>query len=639
MSDEPATTPVRKIRLAAAVIVLAALAAYGRTFSAPFIFDDIPAITQNPQIRHLADLGEVLRPTRLNGSGAAGRPLVNLSLAINYAISGERVWSYHALNLLIHLGAGLALFGVLRRTFRQPVLATRFGDSSLPLALGGALLWTLHPLQTESVTCVVQRTESQMGWFYLLTLYAFIRSTESRMPGRWQVLSWTACALGMVTKEVMVSAPLVVLLYDRTFVAGSFREAWRQRAKQHLALAATWSLLAAVVLRSEGRGGTVGFGHGVAGWEYLLTQCRAIAFYLRLSLWPHPLVLDYGTAVVRTPLAVLPQGLLLLALGAGTVFALWRRPVIGFIGAWFFLILVPSSSVVPLVTQTIAEHRMYLPLAAVVVLIVGVVHALAGRRSLVVLAALAVVLGLTTYRRNGDYLSAEGIWRDTIAKQPSNERAHYGLAMICDEQGRLPEAIASYESALRLKPDYVNAHSNLAHDLVLAGRPDEAIVHYQEAGRLEPGIADSHIHLGVLHVRLGHWEEAIREYDIVLRLLPQSAEDHFNIAQALLEAGRLPEAIRQYELSVQFKPDSAPTHFRLGNARLRAQQLEGAVAAYREAVRLDPAFYEAQVNLGGALLLLNRAAEAVAVYEQVLRLRPGDTLALANLERAKARLR
>ena len=639
MSDELATTPVRKIRLAAAVIVFAVLAAYGRTFFAPFIFDDIPAITQNPRIRDLTALREVLLPGSMQGAGVGGRPVINLSLAVNYAISGEKVWSYHVFNLLVHLGAGVALFGLVRRTLLRPVLDARFGAIALPLALGFALIWTLHPLQTESVTFVEQRTESLMGLFYLLTLYAFIRSTEAPAPGRWQLLGWIACALGMATKEVMVSAPLIVLLYDRTFVAGSFREAWRLRRRFHSALAATWILLAMVMLRSHGRGGTVGFGHGIAWWEYALTQCRAIGLYLRLSLWPHPLVLDYGAEVVREPLRVLPQGLLLLALGAGTLVALWRRPVLGFIGAWFFAILAPSSSVVPLVTQTIAEHRMYLPLSAVVALIVGAIHAVAGRRSLLVLATLAIVLGLVTYRRNGDYLSAEGIWRDTIAKRPGNERAHYGLAMICDEQGRLPEAIASYEEALRLKPDYGNAHSNLAHDLVQAGRPEEAIVHYEEAGRLEPDMADSHIHLGALHARLGHWEETIREYEIVLRLLPKSGEDHFNLAQALFQAGRLPEAIRHYELSVQFKPDSAQTHYRLGNARVKAQQLEGAVAAYREAVRLDPAFYEAHVNLGGALLLLNRAAEAVAVYEQVLRLRPGDPLAQANLERTKAMLR
>lgn len=639
MPDEHATTPAWRIRLAAATLAAAALAAYARTFSAPFIFDDIPAITQNPRIHDLTALRELLLPGSMQGAGVGGRPVINFSLALNYAISGTQVWSYHVFNLLVHLGAGLALFGIVRRTFQRPVLAARFGASALPLAFAFALIWTLHPLQTESVTFVEQRTEALMGLFYLLTLYAFIRSVEGPAPVRWQITAWIACAMGMASKEVMVSAPLMVLLYDRTFVAGSLAEVRRRRGKFHLALATTWILLAWVMVRSEGRGGTVGFGHGVAWWEYGLTQCRAIVLYLRLALWPHPLVLDYGMGLVRDPLAVWPQGLLLAALGVGTLVALWRRPVLGFVGAWFFAILAPSSSVVPLVTQTMAEHRMYLPLAAVVALIVGAVHAAAGRRGPVLLAALAVLLGIGTYERNEDYRTAETIWRDTVAKQPGNERAYYGLAMICDEQGRIPEAIGYYETALKLEPAYANAHANLAQDLVATGRMDEAILHYSEVARLEPAIADAHIHLGAVYVRLGRLDEAIHEYEIVLGMLPRSGEDHFNLAQVYFEAGRLPEAVQHYELAVRFKPDFAEGHYRLGNARLKARQLEGAVTAYREAVRLDPKFYEAQVNLGGALLLLDRAGEAVAVYEQVLRFRPDDRVAQANLERARALVR
>ncbi|HVT82589.1 MAG TPA: tetratricopeptide repeat protein [Phycisphaerae bacterium] len=636
----PFSLPRTRLGFGAAILVLAVLAAYARTFTAPFIFDDVPAITQNTTIRHLTDWRAVLLPGSMQGAGTAGRPLINLSFAVNYAVSGEKVWSYHAFNLLVHLGAALTLFGIVRRTLLSPRLREKHGTDSFALALGVAAIWSLHPLLTESVSSVVQRTESVMGLFYLLTLYAFIRSIDTPdQAAGWRALAWSACALGMLSKEVMASAPLLVLLYDGTFVADTVAQAWRQRKGFYLGLALTWIPLALVMAASQGRGGTVGFGHGVTWWEYALTQCRAVVLYLRLSFWPHPLVLDYGMAVVRKAAAVWPQALLLLALGIGTLEAVRRRSPWGFLGAWFFAILAPSSSVVPLVTQTIAEHRMYLPLAAVVTAVAVAIRTVAGHRTGWILAGLAGLAGFGTYLRNEDYRSAETIWRDTIAKQPDNERAYYGLAMICDEQGRMAEAIGHYETALRLKPDYANAHSNLAHDLTASGRMEEAVTHYEEMARLEPALADPHIHLGALLVRLGRFDEAIREYDIVLRMLPSSGEDHFNLAQVEFRVGRLPEAISHYESAVKFKPGVAEMHFRLGNARLRAEQLETAVGDYREAVRLDPNLYEAQMNLAGVLVLLNRPREAVEVYERALQLRPGDALTKENLERARTQLR
>jgi len=157
--------------------VLAGLWAYSNTFSAPFFFDDVPAIVDNPSIRHLGAIGEVLSPSGSDGSGVAGRPLVNLSLALNYAWGGLDVRWYHAFNLIVHLLAGLTLFGIVRRT-----LDRRGNIQSVALAWVIAVIWTVHPLLTESVTCVIQRTESLMGLFYLLTLYCFIRGLGGARP-------------------------------------------------------------------------------------------------------------------------------------------------------------------------------------------------------------------------------------------------------------------------------------------------------------------------------------------------------------------------------------------------------------------------------------------------------------------------
>lgn len=303
--------------------------------------------------------------------------------------------------------------------------------------------------------------------------------------------------MGAATKEILVTAPVLLLLFDRAFFARSWGEAWRQRGKRTLALAlVTWSIVALLVWRSETRGGTVGFGRGVSAWEYLLTQCRAIVLYLKLSVWPHPLVLDYGAEIVRELKTVWLQGVLLLGALAATGWAWSRRPAMGFLGAWFFIVLAPSSSFVPLVTQTMAEHRMYLPLVTVVVFAVLGLQRLLPRAWPAVCLAVAAAFSGATIARNHDYRDAESIWRDTAAKWPTNPRAHYTLPQLADAAGRHAEAIAHGQTAVKLLPQDATAHFNLAFSLAAGGRHEEALTHYREAGRLQPASVDAHINAG-----------------------------------------------------------------------------------------------------------------------------------------------
>lgn len=593
------------VRLAGLVLALATVAAYVTSFRGAMVFDDLYSIVANPTIRDLGRPDLVLFPPGAAGGTIGGRPLVNLTLALNYAISGLDPWSYHAVNLVIHVLAALTLFGLVRRTLlRLP----RFADQALPLALAVAALWALHPLQTEAVTYLVQRTESLMGLCYLLTLYCFVRGVDSPQPRRWFAAAFCACLAGMGSKEVMASAPLLVLLYDRTFVAGSWREAWRRRGGIHAALLGTWLLLAVLVAGTQSRGGTAGFATPVAWWQYALTQARAIPLYLRLALWPHPLVFDYGTPLFRSlaPVA-LPASLLLLLLGA-TGWALVRKPALGFLGAAFFLILAPSSSVVPVATQTMAEHRLYLPLAAVLTLLALGAHALAGRRALLALLALAAGAGGLTARRNLVYHSELALWTDTVAQRPDNPRAQTNLGIALTEAGRAAEAVPHFEASLRLQPDNAATHLNLCDALTRLGRLDEAVPHGEAALRLQPDSADAHLNLGHALARLGRLDEAVVHYEAARRLQPGAADVPAPLAAAYLE---------------------------LGNRAAAREDFGAAITRYRQALAVDPAQLRARNNLANALLLRGQIDEAIAEYQEVLRRNPGDRLVRENLARAQ----
>jgi protein O-mannosyl-transferase len=601
--------------LAGLGLVLAALAVYANSLQVPLVFDDLLAIKDNATIRQL---GSALSPPA-GALPVSGRPVVNLSFALNYAVSGLRVWSYHAANLLIHILAGLTLFGIVRRTLKP---------TGAWAAWAIALLWIVHPLQTESVTYLSQRAESLMGLFYLLTLYGFIRGAE-KADGRsaaWFGLSCLACSFGMLTKEVMVSAPFMVWLYDRTFLSGSFAEARRRHRKVYFGLAATWILLVvSVVSAGPTRGGTSGFAVAAPAWTYWLTQFEAVFQYLRLCFWPSPLIIYYESFWAKDVEQVLPYALVVVPLAAATLWALWRRPkegpsspptglrrgecragarAFGFLGAWFFAILAPTS-LVPNSIQMIAEHRMYLPLAAVIAAaVVGIFSGLGRMPGLAVCTIAAVGLAIATVRRNEVYQSDLTLWADTVAKQPENALAHNNLGKALYERGSVVEAIAQYQEAIRLRPgpESVYAYINLGDALELTNHLPEAIADYQAAEELKPD-----------------WSGI-----------------HAELADALCHAGRLADAISEYERALQLNPENPTAESGLGTAFFLSGQIDLAIAHFKAALRLNPAYAEAYNNLGTALATANRLPEAIAAYERALRLKPNYPEARDNLTRLQA---
>jgi tetratricopeptide (TPR) repeat protein len=511
---------------AAFAVVVLGVVAYANSLSGAFLLDDGASISQNESIRRLDDLRAVL--TEMPASTSA-RPVVNLSFALNYAAGGTDVLGYHLVNGAVHLLAALALFGVVRRTLE---LVPRLAEASTPLAFAVAALWTVHPLQTESVTYVCQRAESLAGLFLLTTLYCAIRAATTAPPNRcWAAASVAACALGMATKETMVAAPLLVLLHDRTFVAGSFREAWRKRRALHLGLAATWIVLAALMASSKGRGESAGFGYGMSAWEYARTQPGVIVDYLRLCFWPHPLLLDRG-ARVATAAEIAPYAVVVAALLAATAWALARRPALGFVGAWFFVVLAPTSSFVPLVTQTAAEHRMYLALAAVATLAVVAVHAAAPRAGVVLLAAALLALTWRTHERNALYESPRAMWADAVAQDPDNVRARMNLGMALALQGDVGAGIEQLDVAVGLDPG--NAYARLLRGNLLhkAGESEAALADYVEAEKSPRRAAAALVSRAVVYLERGEIDFAMRAVNAAIRRAPENAAAYVARANA-----------------------------------------------------------------------------------------------------------
>jgi Flp pilus assembly protein TadD len=495
---------VDKLRLSAALgIVAAGVAAYANSFGGAFVFDDTGAILENATLRHAST---VLSPAAGVGGGTVlGRPLLNASLGLNWAISDSATWSYHAFNLGVHLAAALLLLALLGRTLPRAA------------AFAGALVWTVHPLLTEAVTYVVQRAESLAAALTLFTLYALARSVEApgaRSRRTWAIGAVIACFLGMGVKETMYCAPLLAFLYDRAFLSGSVREAWKRRAKLHGALWACLLFLARNSFIAGARGHTVGFRSGIPWAGYVQTQFHVVAHYLRLALWPSPLVFDYGVRSF-TGWAVLPAAALVLALLVLTLVGLLRWPRTSFLGCVFFLVLAPTSLVAGN-RQTAAEHRMYLPLAAAAALAAAGSAEAARRRCRAapyILAAAALPLALATHHRNHAYASDLTLYRDSTVKLPDSAFNHFDLAYALKQRGDLAGAESELRRTLELDPNIYHANTDLGDVLRGERKWSDAAQAYQAALALDPNDAAVRFHLGQVRQAQGRAAEAAEQFN------------------------------------------------------------------------------------------------------------------------------
>lgn len=586
------------IFFAPSLIALLVVAVYSTSFRNPFVFDDRASIEGNPTIRALRPLSTVLAADFDDGRPVDGRPLLNLSLAINYAIGGTEVWGYHAGNLLIHILAGCVLLAILRGTFRNRKIPESLRKRANSVALFASLLWVVHPLGSAAVTYIVQRGEALASLLYLVTIYCFSRGAETpRREWIWFSASVAACLAGMATKEMMVTAPVIVLLYDRTFLAGTFRKALARRWPWYVCLGATWTLLAWLIIRSGGRGGVAVFDDAKLTWHYLLTQCEAVVRYLALTIWPGPLVFDYGPYLVDNIAAVWPQALLLLVLGGLSVWALWKRPVLGFALAWIWIILSPTSSIVPLTTQTIAEQRMYLPLASIAAMASAALFRLPGRWPVFVGSFLVIALGVRTYFRNQDYRSALVLWTDTAYKWPANVNAFWSAGMELLKSGQTEKAMTWFQKAYSLAPENPAVLESLAHGHYAEGRSGKALELFKAAVRRSPDDAELRLNLANVLATSGRLVEAKRELEEVLRLDDGIASAHDRIAILMVSQGNLAVAVAHFKKAVDIDPKSPDYHNNLGMALAQTGDEAAAREQFREALRLDPNYEQAKINL------------------------------------------
>ena len=666
----------------ALLLAISIVVVYGRALHAPFIFDDRVGIVDNLSIYSLWPLiGPVGHPGPLNPGPdmpSSPRPLVNLSLAINYAIGGDNPFGYHVYSVILHFLTAMLLWAVLRRTLQLPYFDRRFETSAGWLALAAAMLWALHPLVTETVIYATQRSELMMMLFYLATLYCSLRYWsylplpvpralgegrgedalenplgEGRGEGAvennelkqhrslWLTLAILACLAGMASKEVMVSAPLMVLLFDRTFIAGSLTNALRRSWPLYTGLALTWILLVIVVVRAP-YGTAAGVESGVPFYHWWLTQTKVLLMYWKLSVWPWPLMIHYELPYFTTLSEAWPYVLPVFIVGVATLVLLWRNNPIGYLGALMFAVLAPTT-LIPIRLEMAAERRMYFPLAAIVILVVvgGYVLLRSSRfRSMLKLPAaapmspspaivalfvlLAATCGVVSAKRLSVYNDEMALWQQVLEHQPTSLFAHNNLGLIHTRAGRLDEAINVLEATLAIRPDYTYALNNLGNALSAANRLPEAMASLEKAVQSDPKYFQARNNLGLVLMHMGRLPEAIDQLRQALDLQPENSEVRINLGTALTNTGRLDEAINEFRTVLANDPDNVLALNNLSIALARTGKVPEAIEQVEHILRLDPDNSDAHTNLGLYLSSSGKGQQAMEHFRQAIQLNPND---------------
>lgn len=600
-SPQSGSQKERLLFLSAALLVIVI---YMNTLTGPFVFDDRPQIAENPYIRltrlSVSDLKEVVVKSR-----SPRRPVANITLALNYYIHRYNVVGYHVVNILIHIACGLFLYLLFKSTVNLPELRRRYTVNKwVPLL--AAVLWMVHPVQTQSVSYIVQRMNSMAAMFYVLSLLLYVRfRSASRKKIKGVLLS--GCILGgllsLGTKEIAATLPFFIFSYEWFFLQNLSLKWLQRRAPALAALGVFFIVLAFVYLGPTPleslKGGYTGRDFTLS--QRLLTQARVVVFYMSLLLWPHPqrlnLAHDFPLSVsLLQPPSTIVCLLIISGLLFAAVYFARRNPLFSFCTIWFFGNLIIESSVVAL--ELVFEHRTYLPSMLVIFLaVIGVFRFIRPQWLAVGLLCVAAAVGsVWTYQRNSVWADDVTLWRDCVKKSPAKARAYTNLGSALARRGNFEEAAGNYQKALALKPDDAQPHFSLGIILAKQGKLTDGMYHFRKAVQIDPLNAKAQNNLGAALLVGGHLNDAIDHLQTALRLYPDYPEAHNNLGRAMQLQGNTAAAIAHFEAALRLYPDYAGAHVNLGNSLKQMGRAREAEKHFEEALRLQPGYEAARRN-------------------------------------------
>jgi tetratricopeptide (TPR) repeat protein len=604
---------------------------YSNSINSPFVFDDYPNIVDNKSVH----VDEVTLENLYSAgfkSLMPSRPLANISFALNYYFDKLEVKNYHLFNISIHFINGLLVYLFSRIIFGQIALikqSTVFQINSseiVMMSLFAAAIFVSHPIQTQSVTYIVQRMNSLATMFYLTSLIFYLMGRLSaRVIKRFvlYVVCLASFGLALACKEISATLPAAILLLEWFL----FQDANIKNFKNN-------SLLIAVMITAIGIAALYFLGgdplerilsdyriRDFTIGERLLTECRVIVFYITLLFLPLPsrLNLLHNFEISHSLLLPISTIFAILLLGLIIIYSITiasRHRLLLFCTLWFFLHLLIESSFIGL--EIIFEHRLYLPMVG---------FSLAVSYSLFYLfktqfelrnyfmLVLIILLSVGTYQRNLSWASSNELWSDVIEKNPDSYRGYYSLANDYLEKGLLDEAITHYQKAIEIKPNYAKAYNNMGIALKTRGNLGSAIQHYSLALFFNSEDSKTNYNLAIAYDELGDTQRAIIEYKNAISKNPGYAQAHYSLGNVYDRLRETIEAKFHLQEAIRILPTHTLANNNLGIILAGQGLYEDAIFRFENAVRLQPDFQGAYVNLGNAYLSINNVEKACQYFK------------------------
>ena len=605
--------------LLGAFIIALTIAAYLPAIHGGFIWDDDAHLTNNPCIVGPLGLKEIW-----TSSQAYYYPLVLTSFWLFHKLVGLNPLPYHFLNVLVHAGAAVLLWRVLRQL-------------DVRGAWLGAAIWALHPVMVQSVAWITEFKNTQSCFFYLLSILFFLEAdnAETDPKRRWRrhalALLFFAMAITSKTSTVMLPVVLGLCLWWRR---GQLR--WRD-------LAALAPFFCVSVAASGWTIWEQRFHSGALGLEWSQTwpQRFAIAgrdlwFYLGKLLWPHPLIFIYPHAKSEIVEAKALLSFVSAIIGLSLLWCKRNGPLrpVFFAAAYFVISLFPVLDFFDVYFfryAFVSDHFQYLasmgPLALAGAGITIGLDSFGPRKAFLrplLCTLLLLTLGILTWRQSRQYTDIETLWRTTIARNPACWMAYDNLGNVLLDKGQLEEATALFQKTLAIKPDYAEAQNSIGAVLMQQGRLAEAEAQFRKALQIQPDYAQAQNNLGAVLMQQGRLAEAEAQFRKALQIQPDYAQAQNNLGNLLLQRGQLDDAILHYQKALAAKPDYAEAYIGLGVILGQKGQLDQAIVEFDEALRLRPGYAEAHTYLGNALASQRKFDQALPHYMEALRLNPNS---------------
>jgi tetratricopeptide (TPR) repeat protein len=614
--------------LALAVITLAV---FGKTADFGFVdFDDNKYVYENPVVTQGLNL-KGLAWIFTHADCKLYHPLTMLSLMADYQFHGLRAGGYHLTNVILHTASVILLFLILRQMTGAPWRSAFV-----------AAVFAIHPLRVESVAWVAERKDVLGGFFFMLTLAAYVYYVRKSNSLARYLMVVVAFAFALLSKPTVVTLPFVLLLLDYWPLRRFAEESSGQNRKYSrffsrvilekiplLALAA-----AACVITVLSAGKAVASLANVSALTRFGNALVSYMIYLRQMIWPEGLAVFYPQPENGYPAWETALSFILLALvSTGVLFYRQKRPWLLVGWFWYLGMLMPMIGLVQVGAFAHADRMTYLPLLGICLALTWLVAEWRINRAAigVLMGSVLAALMVCAWQQIDYWPDSVTLWTHTLRCTADNylARGHLGLALA--EKGKLDEAITQYKEALRIKPDEPESYNNLGNALLQKGRADDAIHQFQQALRFKPGEAEMHYNLGNAFLQKGSAEDAIIQYEETLQIKPDYAAAHVNLSNALLQKGRVDEAISHYEQALQLQPGFAVAHHNLGLALCRKGRADEAIVQYQQALQISPNYVDAHVDLGNVLLQKGKVEEAMAQFQQAQQIAPADPWLPNNL--------